>query len=73
MGILNLSSYILANLSFHYELKDISANVTAKNFIPFGAGMTSCAGADFSKVLMGVFVHVMVTKYRYFISYSYMH
>uniref|UniRef100_A0A2N9JB45 Cytochrome P450 n=1 Tax=Fagus sylvatica TaxID=28930 RepID=A0A2N9JB45_FAGSY len=47
-----------------WRWQDISANVTAKNFIPFGAGMTSCAGADFSKVLMGVFVHVMVTKYR---------
>ncbi|KAB1203549.1 Cytochrome P450 87A3 [Morella rubra] len=45
--------------------QDISANVTAKNFIPFGAGMTSCAGADFSKVLMGVFLHVLVTKYRW--------
>ncbi|GMY34189.1 cytochrome P450 87A3-like [Fagus crenata] len=48
-----------------WRWQDISANVTAKNFIPFGAGMTSCAGADFSKVLMGVFVHVMVTKYRW--------
>ncbi|GMY34183.1 cytochrome P450 87A3-like [Fagus crenata] len=47
-----------------WRWQNMSANVTAKNFIPFGAGMTSCAGADFSKVLMGVFFHVMVTKYR---------
>uniref|UniRef100_A0A2N9FD71 Cytochrome P450 n=1 Tax=Fagus sylvatica TaxID=28930 RepID=A0A2N9FD71_FAGSY len=47
-----------------WRWQTISANVTAKNYIPFGAGMTSCAGADFSKVLMGVFFHVMVTKYR---------
>jgi cytochrome P450 len=51
----------------------MSANVTAKNFIPFGAGMTSCAGADFSKVLMGVFFHVMVTKYRLLILTYYLH
>ncbi len=62
-----------ANFSFHYELKNMSANVTAKNFIPFGAGMTSCAGADFSKVLMGVFFHVMVTKYRLLILTYYLH
>ncbi|XP_059461688.1 beta-amyrin 16-alpha-hydroxylase CYP87D16-like [Corylus avellana] len=45
--------------------QDISANVTAKNFIPFGAGMKSCVGAEFSKVLMGVFLHAIVTKYRW--------
>nr|XP_023922673.1 cytochrome P450 87A3-like isoform X2 [Quercus suber] len=43
----------------------ISANVTAKNFIPFGAGTRTCAGADFSKVFMAVFLHVLVTKYRW--------
>ncbi|KAF3974991.1 hypothetical protein CMV_001732 [Castanea mollissima] len=48
-----------------WRWQDISANVTAKNFIPFGAGMTSCAGADFSKVLMAVFLHVLFTKYRW--------
>ncbi|KAG7966912.1 hypothetical protein I3843_08G073200 [Carya illinoinensis] len=48
-----------------WRWQDISANVTAKNFIPFGAGMTSCAGADFSKALMAVFLHALVTKYRW--------
>ncbi|KAE8057378.1 hypothetical protein FH972_014079 [Carpinus fangiana] len=48
-----------------WRWQDISANVTAKNFIPFGAGMKSCAGAEFSKVLMGVFLHAFVTKYRW--------
>uniref|UniRef100_A0A7N2LPL0 Cytochrome P450 87A3 n=1 Tax=Quercus lobata TaxID=97700 RepID=A0A7N2LPL0_QUELO len=47
-----------------WRWQNISANVSAKNFIPFGAGMTSCAGAEFSKVLMGVFFHILVTKYR---------
>ncbi|KAK4566959.1 hypothetical protein RGQ29_002989 [Quercus rubra] len=53
-------------LSFDpWRWQGISANVTAKNFIPFGAGMRTCAGADFSKVFMGVFLHVLVTKYRW--------
>ncbi|KAK7839191.1 cytochrome p450 708a2 [Quercus suber] len=47
-----------------WRWQNISANVSAKNFIPFGAGMTSCAGAEFSKVLMGVFFHILFTKYR---------
>ncbi|KAM3693790.1 hypothetical protein ACB094_07G011300 [Castanea mollissima] len=47
-----------------WRWQNISENVSAKNFIPFGAGMTSCAGAEFSKVLMGVFFHILVTKYR---------
>ncbi|XP_002514563.2 cytochrome P450 87A3 [Ricinus communis] len=37
---------------------------TAKNFIAFGGGSRSCTGAEFSKVLMAVFLHVFVTKYR---------
>nr|XP_023922826.1 cytochrome P450 87A3-like isoform X1 [Quercus suber]POF24905.1 cytochrome p450 87a3 [Quercus suber] len=53
-------------LSFDpWRWQGISANVTAKNFIPFGAGTRTCAGADFSKVFMAVFLHVLVTKYRW--------
>ncbi|XP_059462086.1 beta-amyrin 16-alpha-hydroxylase CYP87D16-like [Corylus avellana] len=48
-----------------WRWQNVSANVTVKNFIAFGAGMKSCAGADFSKVLMAVFLHVFVTKYRW--------
>uniref|UniRef100_A0A7N2KTG5 Cytochrome P450 n=1 Tax=Quercus lobata TaxID=97700 RepID=A0A7N2KTG5_QUELO len=39
--------------SMTFTHTDISANVAAKNFIPFGAGMTSCAGDD------------LFTKYRW--------
>ncbi|XP_065882246.1 cytochrome P450 87A3-like [Euphorbia lathyris] len=48
-----------------WRWKELEANVGAKNFIPFGGGMRSCGGAEFSKVLMAVFVHVFVTKYRW--------
>ncbi|KDP43049.1 hypothetical protein JCGZ_25235 [Jatropha curcas] len=47
-----------------WRWKDLGPNVRAKNFIPFGGGMRSCGGAEFSKVLVAVFLHAFVTKYR---------
>ncbi|XP_021277834.1 cytochrome P450 87A3-like [Herrania umbratica] len=44
--------------------KDMGGISTAKNFIAFGGGNRTCAGAEFSKVLMAVLLHVWVTKYR---------
>ncbi|PPD79696.1 hypothetical protein GOBAR_DD23386 [Gossypium barbadense] len=43
--------------------KNIGSNGMAKNFIPFGGGNRPCAGAEFSKVLVAVFLHVWVTKF----------
>ncbi|CAN1234792.1 Cytochrome P450 87A3 [Linum perenne] len=40
------------------------ASASTKNFIPFGGGMRTCVGAEYSKALMAVFLHVLVTKYR---------
>ncbi|KAK1555915.1 hypothetical protein Q3G72_033286 [Acer saccharum] len=48
-----------------WRWKDLAGNVAAKNFIPFGGGVRSCPGFDFSKVLMSVFLHVLLTKYRW--------
>ena len=31
----------------------------------FGGGMRFCVGTDFTKVQMAVFLHCLVTKYRY--------
>ncbi|KAG4161246.1 hypothetical protein ERO13_D01G043200v2 [Gossypium hirsutum] len=45
--------------------KNIGSNGMAKNFMPFGGGDRPCAGAEFSKVLMAVFLHVWVTKFRF--------
>ncbi|PKA62850.1 Cytochrome P450 87A3 [Apostasia shenzhenica] len=36
-----------------------------KNFMAFGGGMRLCVGAEFSKVEMAVFLHCLVTKYRW--------
>ncbi|KAE8674603.1 Detected protein of unknown function [Hibiscus syriacus] len=41
------------------------SNAKAKNLMAFGGGGRTCAGAEFSKVLMAVFLHVLVTKYRW--------
>ncbi|GAY39860.1 hypothetical protein CUMW_047630 [Citrus unshiu] len=41
-------------------------NVTsAKNFIPFGEGIRLCPGAEFSKVLLTLFLNVLATKYSW--------
>ncbi|MQM15363.1 hypothetical protein Taro_048308 [Colocasia esculenta] len=36
-----------------------------KYFMAFGGGMRFCAGADFSKMQMAVFLHYLVTEYRW--------
>ncbi|XP_055960984.1 cytochrome P450 87A3-like [Mercurialis annua] len=47
-----------------WRWKELGSDVLAKKFIPFGRGMRPCGGAEFSKVLLAVFLHVFVTKYR---------
>ncbi|CAO2163125.1 unnamed protein product [Urochloa humidicola] len=36
-----------------------------KNFMPFGGGIRLCLGADFSKLFISLFLHVLVTNYRW--------
>nr|KJB52050.1 hypothetical protein B456_008G244100 [Gossypium raimondii] len=40
-------------------------NGASKNFMAFGGGMRFCIGTDFTKVQMAVFLHCLVTKYRW--------
>ncbi|XP_038998612.1 cytochrome P450 87A3-like [Hibiscus syriacus] len=44
--------------------KNIGSNTRAKHFIPCGGGNRPCAGTEFSKVLLAVYLHVWVTKFR---------
>ncbi|KQJ86358.1 hypothetical protein BRADI_4g04931v3 [Brachypodium distachyon] len=37
----------------------------SKNFMAFGGGLRLCVGADFAKLQMAVFLHYLVTKYRW--------
>ncbi|KAJ8771676.1 hypothetical protein K2173_026853 [Erythroxylum novogranatense] len=48
-----------------WRWEDLGATSKARHFIPFGGGMRSCGGADFSKALMAVFLHHFVTNYRW--------
>ncbi|CAN6374749.1 unnamed protein product [Urochloa humidicola] len=44
---------------------DESKRNAQKNFVPFGLGIRACPAAEFSKVFMALFLHVLVTKYRW--------
>ncbi|VAH35056.1 unnamed protein product [Triticum turgidum subsp. durum] len=36
-----------------------------KNFMPFGGGIRLCVGAEFSRIQIALFLHTLVTKYRW--------
>ncbi|KAL4565551.1 hypothetical protein LXL04_029651 [Taraxacum kok-saghyz] len=38
---------------------------TSKSFMAFGGGQRFCVGADFARLQMAVFLHCLVTKYRW--------
>ncbi|XP_027155468.1 cytochrome P450 87A3-like [Coffea eugenioides] len=48
-----------------WRWKNIQPSVVSKCFMPFGSGMKQCAGAEYSRVLLATFLHVLVTKYRW--------
>ncbi|KAK6158143.1 hypothetical protein DH2020_005457 [Rehmannia glutinosa] len=43
----------------------IDTNGASRNFMAFGGGMRFCVGTDFTKVQMAVFLHCLVTKYKW--------
>ncbi|KAF8027411.1 hypothetical protein BT93_E0342 [Corymbia citriodora subsp. variegata] len=53
-------------LSFNPDRwEGIEVNGASKQFMAFGGGMRFCVGTDFTKVQMAVFLHCLVTKYRW--------
>ncbi|KAK8520907.1 hypothetical protein V6N13_077039 [Hibiscus sabdariffa] len=40
-------------------------NGASRNFMAFGGGMRFCVGTDFTKVQMAIFLHCLLTKYRW--------
>uniref|UniRef100_A0ACD5V2J2 Uncharacterized protein n=1 Tax=Avena sativa TaxID=4498 RepID=A0ACD5V2J2_AVESA len=40
-------------------------NRGSRHFMAFGGGLRFCVGADFSKLQMAIFLHFLVTKYRW--------
>ncbi|XP_062114850.1 cucurbitadienol 11-hydroxylase-like [Humulus lupulus] len=48
-----------------WRWKELDSEVISKNFMPFGGGMRQCAGAEYSRVFMATFFHVLLTKFRW--------
>ncbi|XP_058084517.1 cytochrome P450 87A3-like [Magnolia sinica] len=48
-----------------WRWEGMDTNRGSKNFMAFGGGMRLCVGADFSRLQMTVFLHHLVTKYRW--------
>ncbi|CAN1853012.1 Cytochrome P450 87A3 [Linum perenne] len=43
----------------------MSAMESAKKYIAFGGGARSCSGSELTNAVMAIFLHVLVTNYRY--------
>ncbi|KAF5206999.1 Cytochrome p450 [Thalictrum thalictroides] len=48
-----------------WRWKDVETTGGSKNFIAFGGGSRFCVGAEMAKVQMAVFLHCLVTEYRW--------
>ncbi|KAF8380309.1 hypothetical protein HHK36_027791 [Tetracentron sinense] len=48
-----------------WRWEGVELNGASKHFMAFGGGMRFCVGTDFTKVQMAVFLHCLVTKYRW--------
>ncbi|KAJ7013029.1 hypothetical protein NC653_002912 [Populus alba x Populus x berolinensis] len=56
-------SLFIANLS--NGTRDLDQVTISKNFIPFDGGTRHYVGAEFSKLIISTFLHVLVTKYMF--------
>ncbi|CAL5409148.1 unnamed protein product [Camellia sinensis] len=45
--------------------EDIDPQIASKNFMPFGGGTRQCAGAELAKSFFAIFLHVLVSEYRW--------
>ncbi|MED6125434.1 hypothetical protein PIB30_068447 [Stylosanthes scabra] len=48
-----------------WRWKELDALTVSKYFKPFGGGARQCPGADISRAFLAVFIHVLVTKFRW--------
>ncbi|KAJ6716239.1 CYTOCHROME P450 87A3-LIKE [Salix koriyanagi] len=48
-----------------WRWKDLDQVTISKNFMPFGGGTRQCAGAEYSKLVLSTFLHVLVTRFRF--------
>ncbi|KAF6163857.1 hypothetical protein GIB67_024712 [Kingdonia uniflora] len=52
---------------WRWEQPGMDSSARSKNYIPFGGGPRFCTEADFANLQMAVFLHCLVTKYRWMI------
>ncbi|XP_006650369.2 cytochrome P450 87A3-like [Oryza brachyantha] len=64
---LNPVVYKDPNIFNPWRWKDTAepAGGASKDFMAFGGGLRLCVGADFAKLQMAIFLHCLVTKYRW--------
>ncbi|XP_057976089.1 cytochrome P450 87A3 [Malania oleifera] len=48
-----------------WRWEGVELNGASKHFMAFGGGMRFCVGTEFTKMQMAVFLHCLVTKYRW--------
>ncbi|KAG5222973.1 cytochrome P450 [Salix suchowensis] len=48
-----------------WRWQDLDQVTISKNFMPFGGGTRQCAGAEYSKLVLSTFLHILVTKYSF--------
>ncbi|CAK9312062.1 unnamed protein product [Citrullus colocynthis] len=48
-----------------WRWKELDSITIQKNFMPFGGGLRHCAGAEYTKVYLCTFLHILFTKYRW--------
>ncbi|KAJ6302835.1 hypothetical protein OIU77_016852 [Salix suchowensis] len=48
-----------------WRWQDLDKVTISKNFMPFGGGTRQCAGAEYSKLVLSAFLHILVTKYSF--------
>ncbi|XP_042511667.1 cytochrome P450 87A3-like [Macadamia integrifolia] len=48
-----------------WRWQGMELNGATKHFMAFGGGMRFCVGTEFTKVIMAIFLHCLVTKYRW--------
>ncbi|KAJ0609506.1 putative cytochrome P450 [Helianthus annuus] len=48
-----------------WRWKDLDLTGASQNFMAFGGGLRFCSGADFARLEMAIFLHCIVTRYRW--------